>query len=591
MKYKTYNMKYFEIKNYWSLLFILCGLLSVGCSDDYLNKEPLSDVTSESFFLKASDLELYTNGFYRMFPESSIYSGDSKVGNIITTTLSDEMRGTRLIPTTGGGWNWEYLRDINFFLENYEKCDDEGAKKHFSGIARFFRAYFYFEKVKRFGDVPWYENTISSSDMESLQKPRDTRQYVIDKVLEDLDYAIANLNEETQAYRITRYSALALKSRVGLYEGTYEKYRGITGYEKYLQACIKASEELLNNSPYTIYSTGNPNGDYMSLFNSHDAETSEMILSRQFTQSLAIDHNVNYYTTTSSYGRPGMPKDMVNSYLMADGSRFTDNPDFNTLSFVEEVTNRDPRLSQTIRTPGYHRKGESITLAPNLGATMTGYQLIKFVTEPVYDTYDESINDLPLLRFAEVVLNFAEAKAELGTITQIDLDNSIQLLRDRVGMPALVMTDANTLPDSYLEEQYPNVSSTNKGLILEIRRERRIELYMENHRWDDIVRWKSGQTITQPLRGLYFPGPGSYDLDDDGNPDVILFEGEEPGNQTAGIQYIKLGSDIFLDENNLIDPQPDFNSRSFDENRDYLYPIPRVELQLNPNLTQNPGWE
>ena len=591
MKYKTDNMNYMKINNCWSILMVFFGLISIGCSDEYLNKEPLSDVTAENFFLKASDLELYTNGFYRMFPESSIYSGDAKADNIITTTLSDEMRGTRLIPTTGGGWNWEYLRDINFFLENYQKCDDENAKKHYGGIARFFRAYFYFDKIKRFGDVPWYDYTIDPSDVESLQKPRDNRQFVMDRILEDLDYAIENLNEEVQAYRITKYSALALKSRISLYEGTFEKYRGITGYEKYLQSCIDASEELMNNAPYGVYTTGNHSSDYMDLFNSLETETSEVILSRQFTQSLAIDHNVNYYTTTSSYGRPGMPKDMVNSYLMKDGSRFTDKANFNQLSFIEEVSDRDPRLSQTIRTPGYRRKGESLNIAPNLGATMTGYQLTKFVTEPIYDTYDESVNDLPILRFGEVVLNFAEAKAELGTITQSDLDNSIQMLRNRVGMPPLILAEANSIPDPYLENQYPNVNGTNKGLILEIRRERRIELYMENHRWDDIVRWKSGQTITQPLRGLYFPGTGSYDLDNDGQIDVVLFEGDTPGNQTAGIQYIKLGADIFLDENNLVDPQPDFNNRTFDEKRDYLYPIPRVELQLNPSLTQNPGWE
>ena len=573
------------------ILSFIISLLFISCSDEYLNKEPLSEVTEDSFFLKASDLELYTNGFYRMFPEASIYNGDERAGEIITTTLSEEVRSARLIPTSGGGWNWDYLRDINYFLDNYEKCDDESAKRHYSGVARFFRAYFYFEKVKRFGDVPWYEKTIDPTDTESLQKPRDSRQFVVDKIIEDLDYAIENLNEEVQAYRITKYSALALKSRVGLYEGTFEKYRGVSNYEKYLQASVSASLVLMNDSPYGVYSTGDTRNDYMNLFNSHDAQTSEMILSRQFDQAVAVDHNVNYYTTTSSYGRPGMPKALVNSYLMVDGSRFTDQANYNQIFFTDEVANRDPRLSQTIRTPGYIRKGESIELAPNLGATMTGYQLTKYVTEPVYDTNDESITDLPILRFGEVLLNYAEAKAELGTITQVDLDVSIKLLRDRVGMPNLSMADANSNPDTFMEDQYPTVSGANKGLVLEIRRERRIELYMENFRWDDIVRWKSGQTITQSLRGLYFPGVGEYDLDADGNTDVVLYEGETPDISGEGVQYIKLGSDLYLDENNLVNPQPDFNNRSFNENRDYLYPIPRVELQLNPNLTQNPGWE
>lgn len=573
------------------ILTILSCMLIWSCSDEYLNKEPLSDVTQESFFLKASDLELYTNGFYRMFPATSIYNGDQKPAEIITTTLSEEMRSSRVVPTSGGGWNWNYLRDINYFLENYQKCEDENAKKHYSGVAKFFRAYFYFDKLKRFGGVPWYDKTIDPADSESLQKPRDSRQFIVDKILVDLDYAIENLNEEVQAYRITKFSALALKSRVGLYEGTFEKYRAIDGYEKYLQASVEASLELMNNSPYTVYSTGDAAHDYMNLFNSHDAQTSEMILSRQFTQSVAVDHNVNYYTTTSSYGRPGMPKSLVNSYLMADGSRFTDQPNYNQIFYTEEVKNRDPRLSQTIRTPGYTRKGETLEIVTNLGATMTGYQLTKYVTEPVYDTNDESITDLPLLRFGEVLLNYAEAKTELDNITQADLDMSIGKLRERVGMPGLIMAFANSNPDPFIADQYPNVSGPNKGLILEIRRERRIELYMENFRWDDIVRWKSGPTLTQPLRGMYFPGPGDYDLDADGKIDVVLFQGEEPSGQTEGTQYIELGSDLFLDENNLIDPQPDFNNRTFDERRDYLYPIPRVEIQLNPNLDQNPFWE
>ncbi|MDO6518115.1 RagB/SusD family nutrient uptake outer membrane protein [Zobellia uliginosa] len=570
---------------------LICILLLVGCSDDYLDKEPLSDVTENNFFLKASDLQLYTNGFYRMLPSTSIYDGDAVADNIVSTTLSEEMRGARTIPTTGGGWDWAYLRDINYFIENYEKCEDESAKLHYSGVAYFFRAYFYFQKLKRFGEVPYYETTISADDMESLQAPRESRQFITDRILEDLDRAIANLNEEVQAYRITKYSALALKSRVALYEGTFGKYRNLPGFETYLNASVEASLELMENSPYGVYSTGSTSTDYMNLFNSQDAQTSEMILSRQFSQTVAVDHNVNYYTTTSSYGRPGMPKDLANSYLMADGSRFTDLPNYNQIFFTDEVADRDPRLSQTVRTPGYTRKGEAMELAPNLGATMTGYQLIKYVSEPVYDTYDESISDLPVLRFGEVLLNFAEAKAELGTLSQADLDASVQLLRNRVGMPAMSLDDANSNPDAFLEDQYPNVSGANKGVILEIRRERRIELYMENHRWNDVVRWKAGQALTKPLRGLYFPGAGEYDMDSDGNADVVLFEGDEPEGQVQGVQYIKIGSDIFFDADNLIDPQPDFNNRTFDEERDYLYPLPRVELQLNPNLTQNPGWE
>ena len=114
---------------------------------------------------------------------------------------------------------------------------------------------------------------------------------------------------------------------------------------------------------------------------------------------------------------------------------------------------------------------------------------------------------------------------------------------------------------------------------------------MENFRWDDVVRWKAGETLTQPIRGMYFPGPGEYDLTGDGETNVVLYQGERPDNLVPGVQYYEIGSDVFLDENNLIEPHPDFDNRTFNENKDYLYPLPRIELQLNPNLEQNPGWE
>lgn len=575
----------------YTIFSLLIALSMYACSEDFLEKQPLSEITAETFFNTASDLQLYTNGFYRMWPSTSIYNGEASTDNIIQTELSDEMRSTRLVPTSGGGWDWEYLRDINFFLQEYEKSDDEAAKAHYGGVARFFRARFYFDKLQRFGDVPWYDEPIAPGDTEALYKAQDSREFIADKILEDLDWAIANLNEEKSTYEVTKYTALALKSRVGLYEGTYGKYRTISGFEKYLEASVSASEELINNSPYQVYTTGNPEKDYVELFSSHDANENEVILARAYSQELNITHNVNYYTTTSSYGRPGMPKDLVNSYLNADGTRFTDQVNYNQIPFIQEVQNRDPRLSQTIRTPGYTRKGQSIVLAPNLGATVTGYQIIKYVTEPVYDTNSQSITDLPIFRFGEVLLNYAEAKAELGTLTQMDLDKSINLLKQRVNLPNIDLDETNASVDNFMANQYINVTGGNKGVILEIRRERRIELYMENFRWDDIVRWKAGNALTQPIRGLYFGGVGSFDLTGDGKINVVLYEGERPGNPVSGVQYYKLGSDFTLDANGLIDPHPDYNNRAFNENKDYLYPIPRLELQLNPNLTQNPNWK
>ena len=580
-------MKYIHL-----IIIFAAFLLAAGCSEeDFLEREPLAEVTPEVFFQKGSDLALYTNSFYFMIPEK-IYRGDDQSDNIILNAPSDRVRGVRTVPTDAGsaGWTWGDLRKMNYFLENYHKCSDKDAKQHYSGVTRFFRAYFYFDKVKMFGDVPWYSNTIEASDEEALNKARDSRQLVMDSVLADLNYAIKNLNENKQLYQVTKWTALALKSRVGLFEGTFRKYHGISGAEKFLNASWQAAEEMMNSGNYQIYNTGNPSSDYRDLFASYDAIEDEVILARQFSTDHGIDHNVNYYTLTSSYGMPGMPKDLVNSYLMKDGSRFTDRPDYNEIEFTEEMKDRDLRLSQTIRTPGYKRIGGTEILSPNLGATITGYQLIKFVTESRYDTYDESINDMPVFRYAEVLLNFAEAKAELGNLTQDDLDKSINVIRDRVALPHLSFTAANADPDPYLKSQYLNVDKgKNLGVILEIRRERRIELFMENFRWDDLMRWKEGQKLTQPFRGLYFPGEGAYDLEGGGDIDVVIYSGD-PGEKQNGILYLKLGEDVVLDDSGLIDPHPTINNRNFDENKDYLYPLPQTELLLNPNLKQNPGW-
>ncbi|SDM33832.1 Starch-binding associating with outer membrane [Catalinimonas alkaloidigena] len=578
------------LKSFATWVCLGAALTFLGSCENDLDLEPLAEVTPETFFQKASDLELYTNSFYLTFPAEGIYNGDADSDNIIQNSPSERVRGARVVPTdaSGAGWTWNDLREINYFLINYQRCPDEAAKKHYGGVARFFRAYFYYNKVRQFGDVPWYSEPVDPTDEAALLKPRDARQLVMDSVMADLDFAIANMNSGAEVYRVTKWTALALKSRAALYEGTFRKYHGLDGAEKFLEAAWQSADELMNSGTYQLY-MGDPATVYREFFASHDAIGAEMILAREFNTEQAIDHNVNYYTITSSYGMPGMPKDLVNSYLMADGSRFTDQPNYNQMPFVEEVANRDPRLSQTIRTPGYRRIGTSEVVPPNLGATVTGYQLTKYVTEPRYDSNDESITDLPLFRYAEVLLNFAEAKAELGILTQGDLDRSINLLRDRVAMPHLDMAAANADPDPFLAAQYVHVAQGgNQGVILEIRRERRIELFMENLRWDDLMRWKEGQKLLQPFRGMYFPGPGEYDLEGDGDVDVVLYT-EEPASKPNGIQFLKLGENVVLDANGLIDPQPGI-SRAFDESKDYLYPLPITELLLNPNLEQNPGW-
>ena len=569
------------------ILAVTFGLVS--CDLDQL---PLDAISPETFFNTENDLLLYTNSFYNALPSAEdIYNED--VDNVVKNSLRDELQGTRVVPTSGGGWSWSTLRNINYFLANSGKCPDPKAVAKYNGLARFFRAYFYFGMVKRFGDVPWYSQHIEEKDGESLTKARDPRSMVMDSVMADLDYAIANLDGTRQVSMITKWTALALKSRIALYEGTFRKYHPefkLSGSDKFLDAAISASEDLMKNSGYTIYKA-TPSTAYLKFFSSDNAIADEVILARDFSDELQVYHNLNYYTMTASYGKPGLEKKLVNSYLMADGSRFTDVKGYETMQFFDEVQNRDPRLSQTIRTPGYTRIGETAQLVPEFGATVTGYQLIKFVSTSKWDTFNKDITDMPIFRYAEVLLNYAEAKAEKGTLTQDDLDKSIKLIRDRVGMSNINIVEANKNPDPYQAQQYSQLTGSNAGVILEIRRERRVELVMENFfRWDDVIRWKEGQLLTKTYKGMYFPGPGSYDLDRNGKVDLIIYEGEKPA--ATGAQILKLGSEILLENGNKggsIVVNGHINKK-FNEARDYLYPIPTQELLLNTKLIQNPNW-
>ena len=575
------------MKKIFSILALAIGLVSCD-----LDQVPLDAISPVTFFNTENDLLLYTNSFYNMLPSAEdVYNED--VDNVVKNSLREELQGTRIVPTSGGGWTWSDLRNINYFLANSGKCPDAAAVARYNGLARFFRAYFYFNMVKRFGDVPWYSKTIEVGDEEMLTKARDPRTLVMDSVMADVNYAIATLGTGRQVNTITKWTALALKSRIGLFEGTFRKYHkefNLPNSEKFLDESIAASDELIKSSGYSIY-TATPATAYLKLFSSDNAIESEVILARDFSDALQVYHNLNYYTMTASYGKPGLEKKLVNSYLMKDGTRFTDKPGYQTMSFYDETQNRDPRLSQTIKTPGYTRIGETTPLVPEFGGTVTGYQLIKFVSEPKWDTFNKDITDMPIFRYAEVLLNFAEAKAEKGTLTQADLDRSVKLLRDRVGMPAMDLTASNTNPDPYLASQYTQISGKNTGVILEIRRERRIELVMENFfRWDDLLRWKEGQLLTKQFKGMYFPGTGSFDLDKNGKIDFVIYEGTKP--VVAGAQILKLGSEIVLENGNAGGNIVINNhiTKKFNEAKDYLYPIPTQEILLNPKLVQNPNW-
>lgn len=581
-------------------------LLCLASCQDSLEKVPLDKVDLNNYFTSATDMELYSNGWYIDILEKKPY--DNQDDYRINRNLSELLKcGTaRSTPQSGGGWNWEALRDINTLLEIAPKnCKDKEALRKYTALARYFRAHFYFEKVKRFGDVPWIDRPLGSSDP-SLMNPRDSRELVMTKMIEDIDYAIDNLPSDVGPYHVTSAAALALKSNFCLFEGTFRKYHNINleghNWEYYLECSIDAAEKLMSGKygSFKLYSTKSPDKDYRDLFASLDAKKEEVILAVKYSIAPSVGHNVNAWSLSSNSSGPQFTRKFVCTYLMKDGSRFTEKSGWQTMSFVEECKDRDPRMSQTMRTPGYMRINGNEVLATDLGVSFTGYQPIKYVTQSAIGDYvcdqgSRAVNDMPVYRYAETLLNYAEAKAELGQLTQSDLDKSVNLIRKRAGMPDMKI--GNT-PDPYLlneETGYFNseIAGSQQGDVLEIRRERCIEMAMENRRFFDLIRWKSGLSWSQNLYGIYIPGPCQLDVTGDGKPDYVFYaKGTVKPSLENGMVAYEIGKDIILSEETkgYIDMHSGQIQGVFNENRDYLFPIPLDDLQLNHNLVQNPGW-
>ena len=570
------------MKTIYLIFGFLISVMMISCD---LDRIPEDTMSPETFFSSESELELWTNYFYNQFDNAESLTGLNADDNI-DNALGDLMMGQRS-PFDESGWSWSMLRSINYYLQNSSNCDDEEVRKSYDGVAYFFRAYFYFNKVRRYGDVPWYNQVLTSADAELLFQPRDDRALVMDSVISDLDKAIEMLPTTKSAERVTKWTALALKSRVALYEGTFRKYHGLSNSEKYLNHAVDASADFIQSNQYSIYNTGSE--PYRFLFNDAAKSrnlTSEVILWKVHSTAANLMNGIQFNISNS---RQAFTRRFVNHYLMADGTPYTDQEGWETKLFTEEVSDRDPRLAQTILTPGYIQTGET-TPTVNLMNSHTGYQPIKFVAEEAYDGANKGVINFAYFRSAEVLLNYAEAKAELGTITQNDLDISINKLRTRAGMPSLSLAAANGSIDPLMVAYYPSVTtSAHTGVILEIRRERTIELAMEGFRQWDLLRWKEGAAFADNFEGIYFPGPGEYDMDGDGTSDLLIYE-DAAGS--FGGKKMKLNADIFLSSGTsgfvtaLIEQKMDWN-----EGRDYLWPIPASERVLTGGkLTQNPGW-
>ena len=602
---KYLNKKILSVIALTSLFVLSCDLVET----------PRDTASADAVFSNEQGLQIYINYLYDWLPSAndvirvdfvSDYGARRDVPPIVrngvspTTTDDTSQSGWNRVALGGDvHWGWSTLRDINYFLEN--NVSEEVApevRQHFNGLARFFRAFFYFEKVKRYGDVPWIDEPLDIED-ERLFGGRDSRELVMNNILADIDFAVENIRTETDGSRtlITKDVALALKSRIALFEGTFRKYHsgglasglGNTA-DQWLQEAANASQQIMQRGNYSIY-TGSGDLSYQELFLSDSPNSAEDMLVNQMDGNIGVRHTANWILNSATTGvRFTFVRPFIHTYLNVDGSPFTNRAGYETMTFPEEIENRDRRLYQTIRTPYYSsaRNGEQRLQMPDWAYTYTGYQPSKW-SEPDKPLGEGTVNTntVQIFRYAEVLLNYAEAKAELGTLTANDWANTIGVLRARAGITGGLDT-LPTVADPYLQSVYfPNITDP---VILEIRRERGIELAMEGHRYYDLIRWKRGELMEGVWRGIYIPASNQYyDLNNDGNPDIYFYT-VDPGSRQDGVFYLNVGSDYRLSngESGELTWRSEVN-KSWQE-RNYLYPVPESDLLTNPALGQNPGW-
>lgn len=600
------------MKNNIIALILSASVLVVSCD---LAEQPKAKAGRDMIFGSETGLLTYTNGFYEYLPD---YDNAHKQ-NITMDNAAKNATGTYEVgaytTNTSTSWSWSSIRNVNYFLKyNTSSNVSEPIRNNYSGIARLFRAYLYFNKLVQYGAVPWIDIPLEP-DSPELYKTQDSRDVIISKMIEDLDFAAANITEDKitpNSNRVNRWTALFFKSRVCLFEASFRKYHAtgskygkdylkdckITAEELYRQAA-DAAQEIIEKGPYRLY-TGTPyangRGSYRELFISDNAVSQEVMLSLALDPVLQLGE-ANWYYNSSTYGpHLCMTHAFAKTYLNLDGTPYNDKKGDTYKTFAEETSGRDYRLNQTIRAADYTCKDKEGVFVPTpanmTGHSLTGYQFTKYVMDDIsFDGGRTNYNDVPIARYAEVLLNYAEAKAELGTLTDADWEKTIGALRGRAGITG-GLDKKPTTADPYMMSIYTGVTDP---VILEIRREREIELILEGLRLDDLKRWACGKLWeTAAWDGIYIPALNTpLDLNGDGTNDVFVTEDSKysgPYKSIAmytgdNLKVVKLADDTKGGYRLNYEI-----SRVWNDNM-YIYPIPEIVIQKNPNLKQNPGWD
>jgi hypothetical protein len=589
-----------------NLIYACAALLAMAIfsckKDNLLNQTPPTSLSDAAYWHNASDLQNYLNNLYgkdgifphyRGFGNLGIYSADENSDNMVPQSVNGRLNGQNTVAGNSSYADWTSIRDVNYFLTNYHRVSAAASDMApYIGEAYFFRAILYFNALRNVGGVPWINKPLNINDQAFLNAPRVARNVLVDSINADLDKAVANLptKAKAQSQRLYKEYAEGYKARVCLYEGTWEKYHandpfGVPGQDgsKYLQMAADAANAVITSGIFSLDNVGVPNG-YFNLFNHTDYSTSKEIMfwGAYNQQDGIVTYWQNYFHGGSGgTNSDGLSKSLVDDYLCVDGKPAGASPLYKGDDSLKHVlANRDPRLAQSIFIYGdtvvTNQPGSSpiaLFQYPALntgGPCTTGYQLRKGLNTDFYQDSHNSpggTDGVIYMRYAEILLIYAEARAELGVITQTDVDNTINVLRDRVHMAHLSL--ANITPDPHW--LYPELSP----IINEVRRERRIELACEGYRFDDIMRWAAAN-------------------------DVIV------GKQPLGAQVtqfltvplvagpLKVGTNIFVNSQGYIIPYAQNSAMAsgykFNPGRDYLLPISLQETVVNPAIKQNPGW-
>src|SRR6266498_1619031 len=547
--------------------FLLASIISMGCKKD-LDLNPLDKVSDASYWKTPKDFQLFANDFYNGLQGAHNYTENNSdiafgIGTDPATNADNRSmsNGSYLASSSSPLWDnsYKYIRAAKYLLQKAQESGLSTEIDRWAGEALFFRAYNYWNLVKSFGGVPKIDKVLDVTSPE-LYTTKSSQSEIINFILADLDDAISKLPLQSELTgdetgRVTRGAALALKARAALYMATWTKYHAEGDPTNYFTDAISAAEEAIASNEYDLY-TGMGADSYKYLFILQGDDSKEVILAKRYYAN-RITHN---WTRELWFNYMVPTKNLADLYLSTDGLPITESPLFqgyNTLT--SEFQNRDPRMAMTFVVPGslvFKEQGFLPDFPGFLGsdATRTGYKIRKFLDETTEAANFAGQYDFKEFRYGEVLLILAEALYEKNSsISDADLDRTINVLRSRVNMPAL--TNAF-------------VTANGLNMLDEIRRERTVELAFEGFRRDDLRRWKLAETVLpQAIKGVKFVGT-EYQTK---YPDV------------------KPGENIQVDQNGFIIAEP-ASDRQFLP-KQYLDPIPLQQIQLSKGtLQQNEGW-